>query len=122
VQEGAETERPDRRASKRFSIERKIRYRVLSRGHIDIAGSGTTVNMNSVGMLASTDQMLTPGWRVEVEVDGPFQIDDVVSPKLIVKGRIVRVENAVVPIAAVKISSHTFKTGPPRNIRIEPFS
>jgi hypothetical protein len=122
VQEGAEIKRPERRASKRFLIERKILYRVLTPRHTDMSGTGKTVNMSSVGILISTDQILTPGWRVEVEVDGPFQIDDVVSPKLIVTGRIVRVENAAVPIAAVKISSHVFKTRPPRNIRINPLS
>jgi hypothetical protein len=85
-----------------------------------MSGTGKTVNMSSVGILISTDQILTPGWRVEVEVDGPFQIDDVVSPKLIATGRIVRAENVAVPRAAIKISSHAFKTGAARNIRIDP--
>jgi hypothetical protein len=67
---------PERRASKRFSIERRIRYRTLGRGSIGISDSGRTVNMSSVGMLITTDRVLSVGWCIEVEVDGPFQVDD----------------------------------------------
>lgn len=100
---------PDRRASKRFSIERRIRYRTAGRGSIGISGSGRTVNMSSVGMLIATDRGLSVGWRIEVEVDGPFQVDDQVYWKLIVTGSIVRSESGAVPLVALKISRHEFR-------------
>ena len=46
---------PERRASKRVSIERRIRYRGVGRGSNGMSGSGTTVNMSSAGMLIATD-------------------------------------------------------------------
>ena len=67
--------RPERRASERFSIERRIRYRGVGRS-VGISGTGKTVNMSSVGMLIGTDRSLSVGSRIEVEVDGPFQVDD----------------------------------------------
>jgi hypothetical protein len=64
--------------------------------------------MSSGGMLIATDRLLSPGWRVEVEVAGPFQIDDRVLLKLVLKGRILRSESGVVTLAALRISGHSF--------------
>jgi len=57
--------------------------------------------MSSVGMLIATDRGLSVGWRIEVEVDGPFQVDDQVYWKLIVTGSIVRSESGAVPLVAL---------------------
>lgn len=103
-------DQPERRASKRFSIERTISYRVLGRGPVGASGSGKTVNMSSGGMLIETEQVLLPGWRVEVEVSGPFQVDDQVSFKLLVTGKITRSVGSPNPMAGLKISRHTFQT------------
>lgn len=101
---------PERRASERFSIDRRIRYRVVSRGRAGVSGNGKTVNMSSVGILIATDHTLSRGWRMEVEVEGPFQVDGQVFSKLVVTGTIVRTETSPVPLAALKISSHEFRT------------
>jgi hypothetical protein len=61
-------------------------------------------------MLIETEQGLLPGWRVEIEVSGPFQVDDQVFLKLFVTGRIVRSVNSPVPLAGLQISRHTFQT------------
>ena len=106
-----ESGRLERRASQRFAIERRIRYRVVGRrGPVGLSGSGKTINMSSVGMLIETDQLLLSGWRVEVEVSGPFQVDDQVFLKLLVTGRIVRSVSSPVPLAGLHISRHTFQT------------
>ena len=63
----------ERRASKRFSIQRTISYRVVGHGPVGASGSGKTVNMSSRGMLIVTDRILSPGWRLRVEVAGPFE-------------------------------------------------
>ena len=83
-------DQPERRASQRFSIDRRIRYRVVGRRHAGVSGDGKTVNMSSVGILIATDQILSYGWRVEVEIEGPFRVDDQVFSKLVVTGTIVR--------------------------------
>ena len=80
------------------------------RGPVGLSGSGKTINMSSAGMLIETDQVLLPGWRVEVEVSGPFQVDDQVFLKLLVTGRIVRSVSSPVPLAGLHISRHTFQT------------
>jgi hypothetical protein len=102
-------DQPERRAYTRFSIERNIRFRVVGRGPVGLTGSGRTVNMSSGGMLIATDHFLSPGWRIEVEVSGPFQVDDRAFLKLVIMGRIVRSESGAVTLAALKISSHEFK-------------
>jgi hypothetical protein len=101
---------PERRASQRFSIERRIRYRAVSHSSIGISGSGRTVNMSSVGMLIATDFGLSVGCRIEVEVDGPFQVDNQVYWKLIVTGSVVRSETRAIPLVCLKISGHEFRT------------
>jgi hypothetical protein len=108
---------PERRASERFAIERRIRYRAVGRGSIGISGNGRTVNMSSVGILIATDRGLSVGCRIEAEVDGPFQVDNQVYWKLIVTGSIVRSETRAVPLVGVKISSHEFRTTRVRLIR-----
>ena len=51
---GPKNLQPERRASERFLIERRIRYRGVGRS-VGISGTGKTVNMSSVGMLIATD-------------------------------------------------------------------
>jgi hypothetical protein len=101
---------PERRASKRFAIERRIRYRGAGRVAIGISVVGRTVNMSSVGMLIASDRDLPVGSRVELEVEGPFEVDDKVYWKLIVTGSVVRSETGAVTLVALKISSHEFRT------------
>jgi hypothetical protein len=107
----------ERRASKRFAVERRTRYRGVGRSSVGISGMGKIVNMSSVGMLITIDRSLSVGSRVEVEVDGPFQVDDKVYWKLIVTGTIVRSETGLTPLVALKISSHEFRTTRDRPIQ-----
>jgi hypothetical protein len=109
-----ESGRLEQRASRRTAIERRIRYRVVGRGPAVLSGGGITINMSSVGMLIETDQVLLPGWRVEIEVNGRFQVDDQVFLKLLVTGKIVRSVSTPFSLAGIKISSHTFQNAPCR--------
>jgi hypothetical protein len=98
----------ERRASKRYSIERPIRYRVVGHGPVGASGNGTTVNMSCCGMWIATDRVLSPGWQLEVEVDWPGKAAGQGSVKLLVKGRVVRSRNDVA-MAGVKILRHNFQ-------------
>lgn len=104
-----ESGRLERRASQRTGIARRVRYRVVRRGPVGLSGVGKTRNMSSGGMLIETEQLLLPGWRVQIEVSGPFQVDNHVFPKLLVTGKIVRSVSNPVPLAGLQISSHSFE-------------
>lgn len=99
--------RTDRRAADRFPIEREVRYRTLNKRHSEEAGSGTTVNMSSGGILFRTETLLIPGKRLELAVSWPAQLDNKCSLKLVARGRVVRCENGR---AAVEIQQYEFRT------------
>jgi c-di-GMP-binding flagellar brake protein YcgR len=104
------SEQLERRASKRFSIERTISYRVVSHDPVGASGSGKTVNISSGGILIVTDRPLSPGMRLEIEVDWPLMTAEVGSLKLFVEGQIVRSKRNDVALAGVKILRFTFHT------------
>jgi hypothetical protein len=81
----------------------------MSRG-VKESGRGKTLNISSNGILVTTDRVLAPGLRLEVEVDWPAKLDGRVSLKLVVQGKIVRSTKNDVAVAGVKISRHTFHT------------
>ena len=99
-----------RRASRRFSIERTLSYRVVGHGPVGESGTGRTVNMSSGGILIVTDRLLSPGVLLEVEVDWPVKTADVASLKLSIQGQIVRSKKNDVALAGVKILRHMFHT------------
>ena len=99
----------ERRAAPRFSIEFKVRYKVLGRGGAGKMGQGKTVNISSRGILITTDHTLTPGKRVEVEVEWPVKRNARIPLTLLVQGRIVRSEKGQVALAGLEILHHRFR-------------
>ncbi len=99
-------EKKDRRGSDRFPIEREVRYKMLSKKHEEI-GNGRTVNMSSNGVLFSTDQMLVPGRRLELNISWPVQLNSTIPLKLVARGRVVRYEEGK---AAMEIQQYEFRT------------
>jgi hypothetical protein len=77
---------------------------------IEESGSGKTVNISSGGVLVATDRVLSPGSRVEIEMDWPVKLDGGVSLKLVISGRVVRSNADDVALAGVKILRHAFHT------------
>ena len=71
--------------------------------------------MSSGGMLIVTEYVLTPGMRVQVDVDWPVKLHDRVPLKLVVVGTVVRSESRPVPVAGLKVSRHAFRTAGERN-------
>jgi hypothetical protein len=103
-------DQPERRASRRFSLERTISYRAVGYGPVGESGIGRTVNISSGGILIVTDRPLSPGMRLEIEVDWPGMAADGGSLKLSIQGQIVRSKKNDVALAGVKILRHTFHT------------
>lgn len=97
----------DRRASDRFPIEREVKYKLLSKKHAEEMGNGKTVNMSSNGVLFTTDQLLVPGRRLELNISWPAQLNASVALKLVARGRVVRYEEGR---AAMEIQQYEFRT------------
>jgi hypothetical protein len=100
-------DRSDRRAADRYPIEREVRYKVLSKKDGDEAGTGTTINMSSSGVLFTTDHLLIPGKRLELAISWPAQLNGTCALKLVAKGRVVRYEEGR---AAIQIQQYEFRT------------
>lgn len=97
----------ERRVSERFTIEREMRFKVLSKRHGHEQGNGMTINMSSGGVLFDTDQVLLPGKRVEMAISWPAQLDNKTALKLVARGRVVRFDQGR---AAVEIQQYEFRT------------
>ena len=103
----------ERRSSQRFRIECDVRYRIVD---VEEFGSGKTVDMSSSGILLTTDRVMSPECRVEVEVDWPVKLDNGAALKLVVMGRVVRSEKNDGALAGVKILRHTFQLASSRRV------
>lgn len=100
-------EKNDRRASDRFPIQRDVRFKVISKKTGEEAGSGTTLNISSRGVLFTTDRMLLPGKRLEMAISWPAQLNNKCALKLVARGRVVRCEDGK---AAIEIQQYEFRT------------
>lgn len=99
-------DKSDRRGSDRFPIEREVKYKILSKKHEEI-GQGLTVNISSNGVLFTTDQLMIPGRRLELNISWPAQLNSKIALKLVARGRIVRYEEGR---AAMEIQQYEFRT------------
>lgn len=99
-------DKTDRRAADRFPIEREVKYKILSKKHEEI-GQGVTVNMSSNGILFTTDTLLVPGRRLELNISWPAQLNSKIALKLVARGRVVRYEEGR---AAMEIQQYEFRT------------
>ena len=99
----------ERRAYRRFSIQCNVRYRIRGRGASEPIGVGRTVDMSRGGLLITTNRVLSPGSRIEIEMDWPVDREGVMQ-RLIIVGKIARSERRTIPLAGVKMSRHAFRT------------
>jgi hypothetical protein len=98
----------DRRTSERLPIERDVCYKVLNgKRRLINVGSGRTLNMSGGGVLFTTESALRVGELVELSVSWPARLNNLVPLKLVVVGRLVRVEETQ---AAIAIQRYEFKT------------
>ena len=96
----------ERRISRRYPLEHQVRYRVQD-PRLDLAGTGTTVNMSSRGALFTTDRPLSAGSSLTLEVKWPVLLDDTKPLKLVTKGKVVWCDSAQ---AAVEFDNWEFHT------------
>jgi hypothetical protein len=97
----------ERRAKKRFTIDRPVRYRFLygaSLGHI---ASGVAVDASSNGVWLQSEQQLKVGDPLELLIDWPAQLNGAVPLQLVTAGCVVRVHGLR---AAVTVERYEFRT------------
>ena len=98
----------DRRDSDRFPIEQEVRYRALGKRGPQTEGTGKTLNISSHGVLfTANDKALTLGRRIELSIVWPAQLNNDCRLKLVVCGRICRIEPSLI---AVEIGRYEFRT------------
>lgn len=97
----------ERRGAARFPIEQEVRYKVYGRNTVE-TGKGRTVNISSGGVLFTTNRGLRAGDRLELSVNWPAQLDNKCPLKLVLTGRIVRVEGE--QHAAIAVDHYEFRT------------
>ncbi|HLI84566.1 MAG TPA: PilZ domain-containing protein [Bryobacteraceae bacterium] len=97
----------ERRASRRFDMPLRLRWKVLRRGRVLEAGAGTTVDMSSSGILFQTDTKLPLDGTVELSIAWPVLLHDNLPMQLMVCGRIVRASRDGIAIA---INQYEFRT------------
>lgn len=102
----SESSTSERRGAARFPIEQEVRYKVYGRNSVE-TGKGRTLNISSGGVLFTTSQALRAGDRLELSVNWPAQLDNKCPLKLVMTGRIVRVNDEH---AAIAIDHYEFRT------------
>ena len=96
----------DRRKSKRWPIEREVRYKVVN-GQKDISGSGKTINISSGGVLFTTEYTLSERQSIELAVSWPAILNEAIPLELTARGNVIRAEETQ---AAITIERYEFKT------------
>jgi hypothetical protein len=97
----------ERRASRRYEIPLRLRWKVLRRKRLLETGTGTTVNLSSTGILFETDTKLPIDGAVELSIAWPILLDGSLPMQLTVAGRITRITGHKVAIA---INQYEFRT------------
>ncbi len=98
----------EQRQHLRYPIRLEIEYRLVKGGPVVPAGFGRTRNISRHGVLFETNDTLPPPTaEVEVLIQWPFLLDGVCPLRLVIRGRVVRIEAKAV---VVRIQRHEFRT------------
>jgi hypothetical protein len=97
----------ERRAKKRFTIERPVRYRFLYGASLGQVASGRAIDASSNGIWIEAEHELRVGDPLELLIDWPAQLNGAVPLQLVTAGCVIRV---VGRRAAVSIERYEFRT------------
>jgi hypothetical protein len=106
-----ETNPTEHRSHSRYPIKLDAEYRVLKKGQVE-HGFGRTLNISSGGVYFETKAALPPSGPIELLVSWPFLLEGVCPLKLVMRGRIVRIDGKGV---AIKFKHHEFRTAGTRS-------
>jgi hypothetical protein len=97
----------ERRAKKRFTIERPLRYRFLYGASLGQVATGRALDVSSNGIWIETEHDLRVGDPLELLIDWPAQLNGMVPLQLVTAGCVIR---AAGKRAAVSIERYEFRT------------
>jgi hypothetical protein len=95
----------ERRSRKRFPLALAVEYRLL--GPSARSGSGWTHNISSRGVLFEMAEQEPLSGLIELVVSWPCVLDGVCALNLVIKGRVVRIEDRGI---AMESTQHEFRT------------
>ena len=96
-----------RRWPRRYDIALEVRWRLIQGKRPLGAGTGTTLNLSSGGVLFETDRKLASGGAIELAIAWPVLLRNVAPLQLKIMGEIVRAEGRRI---AVAIGNYEFRT------------
>jgi hypothetical protein len=97
----------DRRYDRRYDIVLDLRWKLVRRRKVLEAGTGTTIDLSSGGILFEAGRQLPVGMNVELAIAWPALLHNVAPMQLVVSGRIVRTNGSR---TAVHMVQHEFRT------------
>jgi hypothetical protein len=97
----------ERRAKKRFTIERPVRYRFLYGASLGQVASCRAIDASSNGIWIEAEHELRIGDPLELLIDWPAQLNGAVPLQLVTAGCVIRVLGRR---AAVSIERYEFRT------------
>jgi len=96
----------ERRSKARYPVKLTVRYRTVGRAQ-HVNGIGHTLNMSSGGLLVYAERDVTPGLRLEVNVEWPLLLDGAVPLQLVAHGKVVRCGGSMF---AISFAQYQFRT------------
>jgi hypothetical protein len=97
----------DRRSDRRYDITLDLRWKLIRRRRVLDAGTGTTLDLSSSGILFETDRQLPAGLNIELFISWPVLLHNVSPLQLVVMGKIVRASGRR---TAIRMIQHEFRT------------
>jgi hypothetical protein len=95
----------ERRSRQRFPLALAVDYKLTDGG--DRCGSGWTCNISSTGVLFEVAEREALSGPIELMVSWPCVLDGVCALKLMMKGRVVRIEGRGIAVESIQ---HEFRT------------
>jgi hypothetical protein len=111
--------RVDPRAHRRYEISLSVDYKLLSNGRVERLGSGQTLNLSTGGVCFRCVDPLPADSSIELMMDWPFLLEGVCPLRLVMRGRIVRIDGRCV---AVRVQHHEFRSVSARTLRVVPLT
>jgi hypothetical protein len=99
----------ERRGATRYSLQLKVRYRVMSGLRTIWRGTGYTADVSRTAVRLATSRALPVNGRVQLIIDWPIRFADMYPMELCVVGTVARSESNC---AVVRMSSWQFRVAP----------
>jgi hypothetical protein len=107
----------DPRRHRRYPISLNVTYKLFHNGRIERLGSGQTLDVSSGGACFECGDSFPIAGVIELVMNWPCLLEGVCPLKLVMRGRIVRVDGGRI---AVEAERHEFRTAGIRPVHAHP--